>query len=108
MSKKRVVITGLGSINSIGTNVEDTWKSLLAGMSGIGYISRFDTTDMPSKIAAEIKDYDPLNYFDPKNAKKMDLYTHFALIAAAEAVKDADLVDTNIDKDRIGVILGAG
>jgi 3-oxoacyl-[acyl-carrier-protein] synthase II len=108
MSKRRVVITGLGTINSVGKNVADTWQSLLAGKSGVGYISRFDTTDMPARIAAEIKDYDPMNYFDPKNAKKMDLYTHFALIAASEALKDTGLIDGEYDKERTGVILGAG
>jgi 3-oxoacyl-[acyl-carrier-protein] synthase II len=108
MSKRRVVITGMGTINSVGKNVAETWQSLLAGKSGVGYITRFDTTDMPARIAAEIKDYDPLNFFDPKNAKKMDLYTHFALIAASEALKDTGLIDGEYDKERTGVILGAG
>jgi len=108
MSKRRVVITGMGTINPVGHNVEDTWKQLLAGVSGIGLITKFDTSDMPVHIAAEIKDYDPANFFDSKNAKKMDPYTQYALIAAKEAIADANLTLGSYDPDRVGVLTGAG
>ena len=108
MSKRRIVITGAGAINALANNVEDTWKKLIAGESGIDLISRFDTTDLSSKIAAEIKNYDSKDYFEPKQAKKLDLYTQFACIAGKEAMEDSGILKTEFDATRFGVILGAG
>ena len=108
MNKRRVVITGMGAINALAKNYEETWKRLLAGESGIELISKFDTTELSSKIAAEIKDYDPLNYFEPKSVKKIDLYTQYALIAGKEAIENSGFLNVDFDPDRSGVILGAG
>ena len=108
MELKRVVVTGLGTINGVGNNVAETWKNLLDGVSGAGPITRFDAQHFKTQFACEVKDYDPLKYFKKPQARKMDLYTHFALIAADEAVKDANLDLEAIDLDRAGVIWGSG
>ncbi|MDD4688056.1 MAG: beta-ketoacyl-ACP synthase II [Candidatus Cloacimonetes bacterium] len=108
MQKRRVVITGIGAITPVGHNVTQTWHSLIGGVNGVGLISRFDTDNLPVRIAAEIKNYKPEEHFEAKEARKLDLYTQFALIAAREAVKDADLKPGNYDPDRTGVITGAG
>ena len=88
---RRVVITGLGAITSIGLNAPDFWSNLCAGKNGAGKITRFETDGMGSKIAASINDYDPLAYFDKKTARKNDRFMQFALIAAREAFKDSGL-----------------
>jgi 3-oxoacyl-[acyl-carrier-protein] synthase II len=108
MNKRRVVVTGMGTINALADNVKDTWEKLVKGENGIGLITRFPTDDLASKIAAEVKDYDPNNYFHPKVTKKIDLYTQFAMIAGKEALEDCSMLSENYDKDRFGVILGAG
>ncbi len=108
MANRRVVITGLGTINSLAYNAPETWEKLVQGVNGIGLISKFDTTDLSSKIAAEIKDYNPLDHFAPKEAKKIDLYTQFAIIASREALDDSGILKTNFVPDDFGVILGAG
>ncbi len=107
--KKRVVITGMGALSPVGNNVEETWQSLIDGKGGIGLITRFDASDLPAKIAAEVKDFNPEEHFEPNQIRKLDLYTQFALVAAREAVKDAKILeDEKIDKDRVGVITGVG
>lgn len=108
MSKRRVVITGMGAITPVGHNVSQTWQSLINGVSGVGFISHFDASTLPTKIAAEIKNYNPEEHFDHKEVKKLDLYTQFAMIAAREAVADAGLVAGAFDPERTGVITGAG
>lgn len=108
MSKKRVVITGLGAITPVGNNVPETWQNLLEGKSGIGLISRFDASTLPTRIAAEVKNFDPEDHFDHKEIKKIDLYTQFALVAAREAVKDAGLTEGSYNPERAGVITGVG
>ncbi|MFO7896988.1 MAG: beta-ketoacyl-ACP synthase II [Candidatus Cloacimonadales bacterium] len=109
MSKRRVVITGLGAIDAIGKNVEETWQSLLAGNCGIDKITKIDNIEQfSSQIAAEVKDYDPNDYFDRKKIKKMDLYTQFALIAAQEAMEDSGLLTAEFDHDRAGVLIATG
>ena len=108
MSKKRVVITGIGAITPVGHNVSQTWQSLINGVSGVGMITRFDASTLPTKIAAEIKNYNPEEHFDHKEVKKLDLYTQFAMIAAREAVADAGLVAGAFNPERTGVITGAG
>ena len=109
MGKRRVVITGLGTINAVGHNVNETWENLIAGKCGIGTISRFELTeDYASRIAGEIKNYDPKEHFDRKRIKKLDPYTQYALIAAKQALEDADLINAKFYHDRAGVIMGSG
>lgn len=108
MTKRRVVITGLGAITPVGHNVAQTWQSLINGVCGVGMITHFDTTGLPVQIAAEVKNYNPNDHFDHKEVKKLDLYTQFAMIAAREAVADAGLEAGNFDPERTGVITGAG
>lgn len=110
MVTKKVVVTGLGVLNCCGKNVNEYWKSLLEGKSGISLIENFDASDLPSRIAGEIKNYDPNDYVDKKIVKRTDKFIHYSLTAAYEAVKDAGLdnENANIDKNRVGVIFGSG
>jgi len=106
--KKRVVITGMGAITPVGNNVAETWENLIKGVSGVELISSFDTSALNTKIAAQIKNYDPAEHFDHKEARKMDIYTHYALVAAREAIRDAQLEPGSYNGRRIGVITGVG
>lgn len=106
--KRRVVITGIGAITPVGHTAEETWQSLVAGVCGTRLITRFDTEGLPVRIAAEVKDYDAEKYFDRKEARRIDPYTQFAMIAANEAVKDAKLEEGSFVPERVGVITGAG
>lgn len=109
MVKKRVVITGLGTINSVGKNLEETWENLLKGISGIDNIKAFEATDeYSSKIAGEVKDFDPTVYMDKRRARKIDRYTQFALVTAFEAFKDAGLDKFDFDSNRAGAIISSG
>ena len=108
MNLKRVVVTGLGAITPIGNNVKDTWESLINGVSGAGPITLFDTTDFKTKFACEVKGFDPNNYFDRKEARKLDRYTQLAIVAAKESVEDAGIDKEGIDKKRVGVIFSSG
>lgn len=105
---KRVVITGLGAITPIGKNTNEYWNSLLNGVSGAAPITRFDATRFKTHFACEIKNYDPLDYFDRKEARKMDRFTQYGLIAATEAIKDAELNFSALNVNRIGVIFSSG
>ncbi|NLY84226.1 MAG: beta-ketoacyl-ACP synthase II [Acholeplasmataceae bacterium] len=106
--KRRVVITGLGPVSPIGTGKEEFWKNLTAGKSGVGLITRFDTTDFDVKIAAEVKDFDYTLYVDKKEGKRMDRVTHFAVAAAKLAIEDAKLDLGSINQVRAGVCVGSG
>ena len=108
MGSKRVVITGLGAITPIGKNVNEYQNSLFSGLSGCENIVSFDTSKFKTKFACEVKNYDPLDYFDRKESRKMDIYAQFGMIAAEEAVNDSELNLENIDLSRIGVIWGSG
>ena len=108
MAKRRVVITGIGAITPVGHNIAETWENLLKGKSGIGMITHFDTTGLPVRIAAEVKNFNPEDHFDHKEVKKLDLYTQYSMIAAREAVKDSGFTATDYDPNRCGVITGAG
>ncbi len=108
MELKRVVVTGLGALTPIGSTVSEYWNGLINGVSGAAPITRFDASKFKTQFACEIKGYDAENYFDRKEARKMDLFTQFAMVAADEAVKDARLLEDNLDPDRIGVIWGSG
>ena len=105
---KRVVITGLGPVTPIGIGKEDYWNSLIAGKSGVDYITRFDTENFPTKIAAEIKNFTPENYIDKKVLRRMDRFTQYALVATHLALKDGEVTLEKEDKERIGVVLGSG
>ena len=108
MDLKRVVITGLGTLTPIGNNVYQFLDAMLRGVSGAGLITRFDTTNFKCKIAAEVKDFDPAVFFDRKEARKIDLFSQYGMVAADEAIRDAGLDVEHLDKDRVGVIFGTG
>ena len=106
--QKRVVITGLGCISPLGNRVEDLWRGLLAGKSGVDKITHYDTADFKTKIAAEVKDFDGDALFGNREARRMDRYTQFALAASQQAVQDAGLEINDSNRDRIGVVIGTG
>ena len=108
MELKRVVVTGIGALTPIGNNATELWDSLIHGVSGAGEITHFDASLFKCRIAAELKGFDPLNYFDKKELRLLDGYTIYGLVAVDEAIRDAGLTDTNINKSRVGVIWGSG
>ena len=108
MALKRVVVTGLGAITALGKTVEEYWQSLTDGVSGCAMIEQFDASKFKTKFACEVKNFDPTVYLDRKEARKMDRFTQFAIVAADEAVKDAGLTPENANADRVGVIFGSG
>jgi 3-oxoacyl-[acyl-carrier-protein] synthase II len=108
MELKRVVVTGLGTICPIGKSTDEFWNSLMNGVSGAAPITRFDTTNFKTKFACEVKDYNPVDYFDRKEVKKLDLFAQFALIAAEQAIQDSGMNLETVDPDEAGVIWGAG
>lgn len=105
---RRVVVTGIGVLTPIGNNLHEFWENLIKGVSGADLITHFDTEKFKTKFACEVKNYNPQNYFDKKEANKLDLYAQFALIAAQEAVIDSALDLEKVDKDRVGVIWASG
>ena len=108
MELKRVVVTGLGALTPLGNTVAEYWNGLTNGVSGAAPITRFDASKFKTQFACEVKGYDPEKFFDRKEARKMDLFTQFALVVAEEAVQDANLTEGNFDPDRVGVIWGSG
>lgn len=107
MTKRRVVVTGLGAVSPFGVGINKLWSSLIEGKSGIATTTAMDLEKHTVKISGEVKDFNPEDYIDPKEAKRMDRFTQFALVAAEEAVKDAKLDEANIDPYRIGVIVSS-
>ncbi|UOQ67143.1 beta-ketoacyl-ACP synthase II [Hymenobacter volaticus] len=107
MASRRVVVTGLGAITPLGSTVPAYWDGLRQGISGAAPITRFDASKFKTRFACEVKDYNPDNYFDRKEGRKMDLFTQFAVIASDEAILDAGLAE-GVNKDRVGVIWGSG
>jgi 3-oxoacyl-[acyl-carrier-protein] synthase II len=105
---RRVVVTGLGVITSIGHDAETYWASLLAGRCGIQRVTQFDPTDYACQIGAEVRDWDVTQHMDPKEARRNDRYTHFGFVAAKQAVKDAGLDMAGEDSERVGVVIGSG
>lgn len=103
-----MVVTGVGLVTPCGVGVENVWSAILSGRSGIGPITRFDTTKFDTKFAGEVKDFNPEDYVQPKEVKKMDLFIHYALAAADIAVKDAGLDMGQEDSERVGVVVGTG
>jgi|TARA_B100002049_G_scaffold18186_1_gene12372 3-oxoacyl-[acyl-carrier-protein] synthase II len=108
MSKKRVVITGMGAITPIGNNLKEYNQSLFNGISGCKPITRFDASKFKTRFACELKNYDPLNYFDKKESRKMDAFAQYGLIVAEEALQDSGIDLNKIDKNKFGVIWGSG
>jgi 3-oxoacyl-[acyl-carrier-protein] synthase II len=107
--KRRVVVTGMGAITPVGNDVATTWRSLIEGKSGTTPITKFDASKFTCRIAAEVKDFNPLDFMDRKEAKRADPYTQYAVAGARQAMTDANLVERNgMDPDRIGVIIGSG
>ncbi len=108
MELKRVVVTGLGALTPIGNTVPELWDSLVKGVSGAGPITHFDASKFRSRIASELKNFNALNFFDKKEMRLLDGYTVYGLITVDEAMRDAGFTDTNVDRDRFGVVWGSG
>ncbi|AFI27774.1 beta-ketoacyl-ACP synthase II [Bacillus stercoris] len=108
MTKKRVVVTGLGALSPLGNDVDTSWNNAINGVSGIGPITRVDAEEYPAKVAAELKDFNVEDYMDKKEARKMDRFTQYAVVAAKMAVEDADLNITDEIAPRVGVWVGSG
>lgn len=108
LQRRRVVVTGVGIISSVGKTASESWENVKKGKSGIAEIAKFDASEYPVRIAGEVKNYDPLDYFDRKEARKYDPYIQFALIAAEQAVTDSGLNFDNINRDRAGTYIGSG
>lgn len=108
MELKRVVVTGLGAITPLGKTVPEFWEGLINGVSGAAPITQFDSSKFKTRFACEVKDFEPTDYLERKEARKMDRFTQFALIASDEAVKDAGITSENVNGDRVGVIFASG
>lgn len=108
MEKRRVVVTGIGTLNPLGNTPEEFYNALDNGVSGAGPITRFDASLFSTRFACEVKNFDPLQFIDRKEARKQDRYCQFAVVAADQAVADANLASEGIDKSRVGVIIGSG
>jgi 3-oxoacyl-[acyl-carrier-protein] synthase II len=108
MELRRVVVTGLGAITPLGNSLKEYWEGLISGKSGAAPIQRFDASKFKTRFACEVKNFDPANYFDRKEARKMDLFVQFAIGSTDEAIKDAGIEPSKMNPDRVGVIWGAG
>ena len=108
MSKRRVVVTGLGLITPVGIGVSESWANIISGQSGIGKITKFDCSSYPSQVAGEVKNFDPLLYIPPKDARRMDTFIQFGIAAGVEAFKDSGIEVTDTNSERIGVSVGSG
>ncbi|HQV87757.1 MAG TPA: beta-ketoacyl-ACP synthase II [Nitrosomonas sp.] len=109
MSKRRVVVTGLGIVSPVGNTVSAAWENIISGKSGITRITRFDASNFASQIAGEVKDFDIQQYLSVKEARRMDIFIHYGMAAAIQAIKDAGIEDvTHFDSERIGVNIGSG
>jgi 3-oxoacyl-[acyl-carrier-protein] synthase II len=108
MEPRRVVVTGLGALTPIGNTLSEYWEGLLAGRSGAAPITYFDPTLFKTQFACELKNFDPLDHMDRKEARKFDRFAQYAMVSVAEAIEDANLALDDVDKDRVGVIWGAG
>lgn len=108
LQKRRVVITGLGALTPIGIGLDAYWEGLVSGRSGVGEITQFDASEFDTRIAAEVKDFDPSDYMERKEARRMDRFAQFGVAAASMAIEDAKLDLDAVDKDRVGVLIGSG
>ena len=108
MSKRRVVVTGIGILSPVGNSLDSVWDNITAGRSGIGPITHFDTSDFPTRISGEVRDFDPADYIPAKDVKKMDPFIHYGVAAGMDALKDAGYEISDANAERIGVAVGAG
>ena len=108
MNTRRVVVTGLGTLSPVGNTADEFWTALVQGRSGVGMITRFDTTGYPTRIAGEVRNFDPLNFVDKKEARRLDPYLQYAIASAVLAVQDAALDTGKVDGTRFGVLIGSG
>lgn len=107
-SPKKVVVTGMGVVSPLGSTIDDFWSGLVAGKSGIGQITHFDTTGYATTIAGEVKGFNPEEFIEPKETRRMDLFAQYAIVAAEKAIIDSKIDFDSCDKDRVGVIIGSG
>ncbi|BAT72112.1 3-oxoacyl-[acyl-carrier-protein] synthase II [Thermosulfidibacter takaii ABI70S6] len=105
---RRVVVTGIGCVTPLGNNVKESWEKLIKGVSGIGPITKFDASNLSSRIAGEVKNFDPTPYFDKKELKRTDPFLQYTIAAAEEAIKDSELNLDKINRDEVGVLIGSG
>lgn len=109
MSKRRIAVTGLGIVSPVGNNISDAWQNIVAGNSGVTKITRFDASTFSSQIAGEVKNFDITQYISAKDARRMDVFIHYGMAAAIQAIKDAAIEDlAGLDPERIGVNIGSG
>lgn len=108
MSKRRVVVTGLGAVTPIGSNVSEYWNGLISGKNGVALITHFDTSKFDTKFAAEVKDFNPEKYFDKKSVKRLDRFSQFAIAASVQAMEDAKVNLETLNKEKAGVVFGSG
>src|SRR5258706_2922514 len=108
MELKRVVVTGIGALTPLGNNPEDYWKGLVNGVSGADFITQFDASKFKTRFACEIKNFDPTQFMDRKEARKIDRFTQLALVASDQAMEDAGLKKDGFNPDRVGVVFGSG
>ena len=108
MQLKRVVVTGIGALTPLGNNLEDFWNNLVNGVSGANMITQFDATKFKTRFACELKNFEPTDFMDRKEARKIDRFTQTALVASDQAMLDANINKDNVDPDRVGVIFGSG
>ena len=108
MELKRVVVTGIGALTPVGNNLQDYWKGLLNGVSGAAFITLFDASKFKTRFACELKGFDPLQWLERKEARKLDRFTQTALVASDEAVADAGIDAGTVNTDRVGVVFASG
>jgi 3-oxoacyl-[acyl-carrier-protein] synthase II len=108
MQLRRVVVTGIGALTPLGNNLPDFWNALKNGVCGAGPITRFDASKFKTQFACEVKNFDPAEFIDKREVRRMDPFTHYALVTSAEAIHDAGILHESINKDRVGVIWGSG
>src|ERR1041384_3937686 len=108
MELKRVVVTGMGALTPLGNTVDDYWNGLINGVSGADFITRFDAAKFKTRFACEIKNFEPTNFLDKKEARKIDRFAQIALVASDQAVADAGISKDNVDSNRTGVVFASG
>ena len=108
MSRRRVVVTGLGIVSPVGNTVQQAWNNVLAGKSGIGRVTRFDPSRIASRIAGEVKDFDVSQYLSPKEARRMDTFIHYGIAAGLQAWRDSGMQITPENAEQVGVNFGSG
>ncbi|MGI9570035.1 MAG: beta-ketoacyl synthase N-terminal-like domain-containing protein, partial [Desulfobulbia bacterium] len=108
MSKRRVVVTGLGLLTPVGNTVDESWKNIVAGKSGVAPITAFDASEFSTRISASVKNFDATDYLSFKEIKKMDTFIHFGIAAGIQALDDSGIEVTDANAERIGVAIGSG